>query len=651
MRADGRLAHSLPLIVGALLAAFLPQIATKPPWITLFLVTCAGYRLLAERRRLRLTPAWIRTILGLGSFIAVLQVYGGINGVAPGSALLAVMAALKLLETHSQRDQFVLLFICLFMILASFLQGQHIWSVVYLFGAFGVTLAAWSAAARDGVPRTGRWYAREAGVALSLALPLLLALWVLFPRVPGPFWAIPTESGSANTGLSNTMSPGDISNLSKSNALSFRASFEGPTPAPSQRYWRAIVMDRFDGRSWAANEDWATPEPNTVLPGAPGIRYTVRMEPTDQRWMYALDMPVSRDGREMLMTRFQTLESRKPINERKEYTVVSVLDYKTNTRMQQKRNSYNTLLPDGVNPRAREFATQLRGESASIEDFANRVLSHFRNEPFYYTLSPPPLGRDSVDEFVFETRRGFCEHYASAFAFMMRAAGVPARIVAGYQGGEVNPLGGFLTVRQSDAHAWTEIWIANRGWVRVDPTAAVAPQRIEQNLDSALRESGERVPGAFDLPIMERLQVAWDLVNARWDEWVLGFGPETQRNFFEWLGLENPDWRDYIVLLTVSLISIMAVITGLLWWQQRPPTRDAASRAYRALQRRTGTRTLRGEAPLAWARRAGVARPTQAAHIDAAVKLYLAARYGDEQDAVPRLRRAIRSLPRKRAEA
>ncbi|MEL7372926.1 MAG: DUF3488 and transglutaminase-like domain-containing protein, partial [Pseudomonadota bacterium] len=492
MRADGRLAHSLPLIVAALLAAFLPQIANKPLWITLFLVTCAGYRLLAERRRLRLTPAWVRTVLGLGSFIAVLQVYGGINGVGPGSALLAVMAALKLLETHSQRDQFVLLFICLFMILASFLQGQHIWSIVYLFGAFGVTLAAWSAAARDGAPRTGRWYAREAGVALSLALPLLLALWVLFPRVPGPFWAIPTESGGASTGLSSTMSPGDISNLSKSNALAFRASFEGPTPAPSQRYWRAIIMDRFDGRSWAANENWAMPEPNAVVPIGPEVRYTVRMEPTDQRWMYALDIPVSRTGRGMLMTRFQTLESRKPINERKEYDVVSVLEYTTSTRMQAPRFSYNTDLPDGVNPRAREFATQLRDESASVEDFANRVLSHFRNEPFFYTLSPPPLGRNSVDEFVFETRRGFCEHYASAFAFMMRAAGVPARIVAGYQGGEINPLGGFLTVRQSDAHAWTEIWISNRGWVRVDPTAAVAPQRIEQNLESALLESGER---------------------------------------------------------------------------------------------------------------------------------------------------------------
>ena len=164
---------------------------------------------------------------------------------------------------------------------------------------------------------------------------------------------------------------------------------------------------------------------------------------------------------------------------------------------------------------------------------------------------------------------------------MMRAAGVPARVVAGYQGGEVNPLGDYMIVRQSDAHAWTEVWLAERGWVRVDPTAAVAPQRIEQNLDSALREIGERAPGAFDLPVMARLQLAWDVVNARWNEWVLGFGPETQRNFFEWLGLEDPDWRDLVVLLTASLVTMLAMITLLLWWRQRPPARDPASRAYR----------------------------------------------------------------------
>ena len=652
MRADGSLNASLPWTVGALLVAYAPMAASKPAWITLLVLACALLRLVSEQRRMRLAPGWVRTPIGVACFVAVLQTYGGINGVGPGGALLSVMAALKLLETRNRRDQFVLLFICLFLMLASFLQEQYLWSVAYLFVAFALTLAAWSAVSREGEPRPNRWHAQQAGKALVMALPILLAMWVLFPRVPGPFWAIPTETNSGNTGLSSTMSPGDLSKLSESTAVAFRARFDGAPPAQGLRYWRAIVMYRFDGRSWSADEPvYTSPAADAVQARSEAVSYRVTMEPTNQRWLFALDMPGEWRGKGIYRSRFQTLERVRPIDERLAYSASSWLDYTASPQLTRRAMAVYTRIPDDGNARAIAFARETMARSGSPESMAQALLEYFREQPFYYTLSPPQLGRDSVDEFLFSTRRGFCEHYASAFTFMMRAAGVPARIVAGYQGGEQNPLGDYMIVRQSDAHAWSEIWLEGRGWVRVDPTAAVAPQRIEQNLDSALREFGERVPGTFDVALLERLQLTWDVINARWNEWVLGFGPETQRDFFEWLGLEDPDWMDLTTLLAISLVVIMTAIAGVLWWQQRPPPRDAPSRQFYRLQRRLGIPARRGEAPLAWARRAGALLPDDAGRIDTVVQLYLQARYAGNERAANHLSKLVTGTARRRTVA
>ena len=311
-------------------------------------------------------------------------------------------------------------------------------------------------------------------------------------------------------------------------------------------------MQRLDGRSRSADEPTFSSSARLQIEqnGTP-TRYRITMEPTQQRWLFALDMPTQwrKDG--VYMSGYHTLERRRPVDERLSYNVTSHTEAATALQLSSSAQDWYTRLPSSGNDDARALAAQMREASGSSSDYVNRVLRYFRDEPFYYTLTPPALGRNSVDEFLFRSRRGFCEHYASSFTFMMRAAGIPARIVAGYQGGERNPLSDHWTVRQSDAHAWSEVWLAGRGWTRVDPTAAVAPSRIEQNLESALREFGEFEPGAFELPFMERLQLTWDMINAKWNEWVLGFGPETQRNFFEWLGLSDPDWRDLVIILAI----------------------------------------------------------------------------------------------------
>ena len=646
MRSDGSLRQPLGWTLVALLVAYLPQLPGKPLWITGLVLACIGLRWWAEVRRGRLTSAWVRTPIGVICFVAVLQAYGGtLNGVVPGSALLSVMAALKVLESRTRRDLFVLLFIALFLVLTSFLVEQHLWSVLFLAVGFGVITTAWLAVARRGKPRPARWLIAQATRHIALAAPVVLAMWVLFPRVPGPFWAIPTQGGTANTGLSGEMSPGDISALSQSQKVAFRADFDGLPPTQDQLYWRAIVMHRFDGRTWKSDD------PERVQSTTADVRargeqssYTVTMEPTGRRWLFALDMPDSWEGRRIYRSRFQTLERERPVDERLKYRARSFLSYSVGTELPPRARRWYTALPADSNPRAREFARALLAESTDTRSFITAVLAHFRDEPFFYTLTPPPLAEHSVDGFLFGTRRGFCEHYASSFAFLMRAAGVPARVVAGYQGGEINPIGGHLTVRQSDAHAWTEVWLPDVGWSRVDPTAAVAPQRIEQGLDSALRESGERVPTAFDLPILERLQLSWDMINARWNEWVLGYGPETQRALFSRFGIDNVDWRDLTVMLAVILVSLMSGVSIYLWVRHQPPPPDAPTRWYRALQRRTALPAMRGETPHQWAHRAMRARPQDAVYIQRFTRSYMAARYGGDAARITEIQQAVRRV-------
>ncbi|MEM8548478.1 MAG: DUF3488 and transglutaminase-like domain-containing protein, partial [Pseudomonadota bacterium] len=451
MSAERGFNHALGWTIIALLVTYAPQVVSKPLWITGLIIGCALARWLTAVRGGRLLPGWIRTPIGIICFLAVLGAYGGVNGVSPGSALLSVMGALKLLETRNRRDQFVVLFICLFLMLATFLVEQYLWSMAYLFVGFGVTLTAWMAVGRQAHRRPNKWYLRQALNSLGYSLPLLLVMWILFPRVPGPFWAIPTDSARSQTGLSSSLSPGDISTLSESQAVAFRVKFEGLRPAQADLYWRAIVMHRFDGRTWSADEPVYSRHGPTVESRGESTTYTITMEATRQRWLYALDMPANWEGAKIYRSGYFTLERVKPVNERMVYRVRSLLQYNAAPTMSSATRQYYTRLPASGNQRAQAFARDEYARAGSPAAFADRLLSYFRQEPFYYTLSPPTLGRDSVDEFLFTTRRGFCEHYASAFTYLMRAAGVPARVVAGYQGGTQNPFGEYLTVRQSDA--------------------------------------------------------------------------------------------------------------------------------------------------------------------------------------------------------
>ncbi len=627
---DGSLLPSLPWTLAAVAFALLPHLPYLAPWIGVAFVVCAGGRWLIELRRWRLPPPWLRVALALACFTGVLASYESVSGVGPGSALLAVMAALKLMETRQRRDQFVLLFIAIFLVMASLLREQYLWSLPYLLLALLVTMSAWlqmTARGGSGIGESVRVSAR----LLLYGTPLMLAMWLFFPRIATPFWAVPIDTGAAGSGLSDTMSPGDISQLSLSDEVAFRVQFDGPIPAPRDRYWRGLVLYIFNGRSWRAIEP--TPRDNGArdrIDGSlPPLGYTVTLEATNQPYVFTLDMPLDVTLDKTYMGPQQQVVRTQPIDQRTVYAGRSFVDYRVRGEMTQAHAWYRRL-PRNGNERSRALAEAMYAEAGSAEAFIDAVLTRFNREQYFYTLEPPLLGADAVDDFLFETRRGFCEHYASAFAVLMRAAGIPARVVLGYQGGELNPLGNHLVVRQSDAHAWTEVWLEDRGWVRVDPTSAVAPERIELGMSGARFDGiGARWGLAAPAAWMHRLTMTWDALNARWNDWVLGYGPENQDRFMNWLGMDDPSWRKLLLTLVGTLMALLALISLLLLRRYRPPRPDAAARLYARFTRRARLAPQRGETPLAYAARLATHDAARAADAERVTRHYLAARYGN----------------------
>ena len=640
---DGSLLASLPWTLGARLISFAPHVPYIPVWITAAFLGCALWRYLIEKRRSVLPTAWIRAALALACFLGVLVTYGSISGVGPGSALLAIMAALKLLETRKRRDQFVLLFLSIFLVMSSLLREQFLWSLPYMAFSMLVIMTAWLRMSADRT-QTARQSFTTGGRLLLYAAPLAIAMWVFFPRISTPFWAVPIDTSRATSGLSDTMSPGDISELSMSDEVAFRVSFDGDIPEPRDRYWRGLVLARFNGRTWSGREP-------SISGAAHGqiefigerIDYEVTLEPTRQRWLFALDIPHSWSLPQSFMGPEQYLARSIPIDQRISYKATSFTDFRLQTVLPL---SWYSRLPEGSNPRSAELAQTMREQAGSNRAFVNAVLQKLNREEFYYTLEPPPLGRNPVDEFLFESRRGFCEHYASAFSVMMRSVGIPTRIVLGYHGGELNPMGGHLIVRQSDAHAWTEIWLDGLGWHRVDPTAAVAPERIEMSASDAAFD-GIGAAWGFSAPsrLLHQMALTLDALNAKWNDWILGYGPDTQNSFMEWLGMHEPSWRKMMLTLVGLVIGIIMIVSLLLMVRYRPPAKDKAAILYQRFVRRSGLEPQTGETARVFALRVEQSGRMPTPTVASITEAYLDARYGQgDEAAFERLKQAVGTM-------
>ncbi|MGI9234497.1 MAG: transglutaminase TgpA family protein [Woeseiaceae bacterium] len=643
---DGSLLSSLPWTLVALALSVAPHVPYLPIWVTAAFFGCSGWRYLIEKRRRALPPAWLRAGLALTCFLGVFATYSTISGVGPGSALLAVMASLKLIETRERRDQFVLLFISIFLVMSSLLREQYLWSLPYLLISVLVIMTAWLRMSAS-TGETARQSFSTSGRLLLYAAPLTVAMWIFFPRIAVPFWAVPMDTGTATSGISDSMSPGEISSLSMSNAVAFRVRFDDEVPAARDLYWRGLVLAVFNGRTWTQNDPYEGPRAfeEVEVRGEP-IGYEITLEPTRQQWVFALDMPHSWELERTFMGPQHQLARATPVDQRIAYKAVSYIDFSTNVDLSKYARSWYQRLPEGSNPRTQSLAEQMREAAGSDTAFIEAVIGKFNQEEYFYTLQPPALGKNSTDEFLFDTRQGFCEHYASAFAIMMRAAGIPARIVLGYHGGELNPISGHMTVRQSDAHAWNEVWIDGDGWYRIDPTGAVAPDRIDYGGNDAALD-GVGSGWGFTARLVHDLTIAKDALDAKWNEWILGYGPENQNRFMEWMGMQDPSWRKLMLTLIAVVAVIVTLISIVLTLRYRSPAKDPAAILYQQFARKTGLEPETGETAERFAERLRCENALPAAAIHSVTHAYHEARYGPEEnneDSLQRLKAAVAAI-------
>jgi transglutaminase-like putative cysteine protease len=631
------------LLLAACLTVLAPHVAHLPTWATIVSATLLLWRTWITFRGNRMPSRWILLPIAALAMGGVYWTYRTFFGQEAGVTMLVLLLAFKLLEMRAKRDLFVIVFLSFFLMLASFIYSQTIAAAVMMVAAVVLMLTAQLSFQYTGTAPPLKRRLALGVLIVALAIPLTLVLFILFPRIQGPLWGLPGDAHSSQSGLSDSMAPGNISNLALSGEIAFRAKFADRAPPTSSLYWRGPVFGNYDGRTWTAlqlRRDFS--QPVAVTPRGTPIRYQVTLEPNGRRALFALEMPLIAptiaNNPSRLSADLQIL-TRKPIGQRIRYDAESYIEFELQPNVSDAVLREWLALPSGYNPLTLELAAQLRSHLQSDTEAVNAILKFFRQEKFSYTLEPPLLGEHAVDDFLFSTRAGFCEHYASAFVVLMRALGVPARVVTGYQGGEINTVDGFMTVRQSDAHAWAEVWLKNRGWTRVDPTAAVAPERIEQSLTRAVppRLFGGLIkldgsPGAW-VNMLRGVRHNWDAMTNAWNQKVLNYTPDRQRSLVQSLGFDNVDWRTLTGLMFVLGTVVMAAITLPLMRNRQK--RNPVDRLYQALclrMARRGCAPAIHEGPRAYATRlTSAASPlTQTEQSAAAgfLELYESIRYG-----------------------
>ncbi|HUL18158.1 MAG TPA: DUF3488 and DUF4129 domain-containing transglutaminase family protein [Steroidobacteraceae bacterium] len=630
----------------ALAGGVLLHVDRIPAWASIACAALIAWRL-ASAPRGRWQPGRLaRALLALTMAAVVLARFHTLNGLAAGTTLLVLMAALKLLETRSTRDLLVLTGTGLFLLLAACLDRQDLARApLYALQAW-LCCAAIAAIATPTLP--SRDALRLAARALLLALPLALALFLFFPRLAGSFWAIP-RGNTALTGLSDTMTPGSIARLVADYDVAMHVRFEGARPNGAL-YWRGPVLHDFDGHTWKRSETSFQPAPTEFL-GTP-VRYHVLLEPTHRHFWFALDTPAQAPAARVFLTYDYQLIAAEAVNEPASYAAISYLGMRTRAPLAALSRREDTALPQDANPRTRELAQALYRRAGSDGAFVAAALDYLRSGGFVYSLDPQPLGRDAVDDLLFRTREGFCGHYASAFVTLMRAAHVPARVVTGYLGGEWNPIGEFIEVRQADAHAWAEVWLEGRGWTRVDPTAVVAPERLSRGML-------ELMPGAFSAADrllyhsawLAGLLQRWDAANAWWSDHLVKYSYDSQLSLLGRLGVRTPDARD----LGWAFAAALLLWLGFTAWhlgRRAPRGRpDALARAYLRLCRklaRAGAPRAAHLGPLDYATAVSLQRPDLGAPVHALCARYAQLRYGREAGTPQELERFGRDVARLR---
>ena len=622
-----------PILMGLVVATG-PHVTRLPLWVIVWCLLLWGYAWLGQARRVPRPGRVLKVFLALAGIWAAMATFGHISGRDVGVAMLAVLLGLKPLEISTHRDRMVTLFLSYFLVLSNMFYSQTLLMSLYLVAAVWVITTILIHLNQRDLPAASA--VRLAGRLMLQAAPLMLVMFILFPRLPGSIFRLPDPTVSL-IGFGDTLEPGDLVRLVRGRQVAFRAEFEGAAPPAENRYWRGLVLWAFDGAKWTRGFEF--PDRSRPIAADRMITYTLTLEPHNQNRLFALDLPV-RIPEEARLKVDHTLVLRDKLNKRQRYRLTSATRFNNGpVRAGEKRLGLR--LPAGGNERARALAKSWAEKAAGPEDIVRAALGFFRAEPFYYSLEAPALGADRIDDFLYKTRRGYCEHYASSFTFLMRAAGVPARVVVGYLGGEVNPLGDYMIVKQSDAHAWAEVALPGRGWVRVDPTAAVAPERVERGMEAALSPeelryffSADRLGNFYAYWVGVRYR--WDRVNFLWNKWVLDYTYQRQKNMLDRLGIRTGSYMGTVKVLVMALGAAgLLSLTVILWltrdrWVVR---RDGVRRAYDRISNRlerSGLGRRPNQGPRDYEDMVSRARPDLQKDMEELMGLYIRIRYGRE---------------------
>jgi len=595
----------------------------------------------------------VRLVLMLGGVFSIYGNYGTLAGRDVGVALLVMLAAFKVFESKSKRDYYICTYLGYFLIITNFFYSQTIPTAVYMMVVIIVMTAGLINFNDTEEKLTLLQRFKLSSTLLIQSIPILLVLFILFPRINGPLWGLPKDAHTGTTGIDDQMSPGSISKLVQSREVAFRVTFENEIPEQSSLYWRGPVLWQTDGRKWITGKSASGREPAPIEFAGEALRYDVTIEPTNKRWLFGLEM-VSTPPENTYLTHDYQLKTRKPLQARKAFTLTSYSTYTLGSKSDSELGR-GLRLPELNHPKTREFASKLRDEFKEPALILDAALDWLKQGDFIYTLQPPLMIEDMVDEFLFDKRQGFCEHFASAFTILMRAAGIPARVVTGYQGGEINPVGNYLIVRQYDAHAWTEVWLENKGWIRVDPTAIASPTRINEGIENVIPEAIINMPLGLEnnetaMRLWQRLRNTVDMVNYQWAQWVLGYGPDRQKLFMKKFGFSSIDWKQLTFTLFIFLGTIIAVIAAYVF-NKTPKSTEPAKMYYDIFCKKlakTGTPRKAYEGPIDFAKRVSKSRQDIESEIKKITDLYISIRYYSNNKNLLQFKAAIKSFSPKK---
>ena len=658
--------NALVLMLIASAMVILPHVVRLPFWLTGLCVICGLWRVMVYQGRWSYPGRWIKVVLVFGVFIGVGMGYGTLLGLEPWVGILIVAFVLKLLEMHQQRDAYTFIILAYFVALTEFLFEQSIPYTLYMYATVTIITAALIGLNQTQLFAAPTRTLKKASIILAQSIPLMLVLFVLFPRL-APLWTVPLQSNVAKSGISDTMSPGNIALLVQSDELAFRATFEDEIPPYGDLYWRGLVLSYFDGETQTWEQERrrfygrpmrARDEPADWLREMEHlgneVSYSIIMEPTNQNWLFSLTLPELSEERGMGLVRDYRFYSFRPIRSRFQYELTSHLDYRTDNRLSDFWRYRYLLLPSDDNPETKALAQQLLEQGRSPREYLTTVMRMYALGDYAYTLRPPTVSGDTIDRFLLDSRRGFCEHFAGSFVYLMRAGGVPARVVVGYQGGEFNRRGNYVAVHQFDAHAWAEVWLDGEGWVRVDPTSVVAPERIQSGLESAV-EGEDTFLADVGLSLMKFRSTLWitelrlqiQAMNHYWDAWVVGYTPDVQMSVLaKYLG--EMDRKTMGMLLLATFFGILALI-GLVLLLKRStrklaPVEQVYLKYCDMLAGKNLARNI-GEGPLDYADRVSSERPDLEPAVRAVTNAYMKSNYIDDTpEEVDMLKRAVRNM-------